>query len=259
MSNIGFEQLPASIAPLQAQTEQQARLNLAACYRLLAHFRMTDIIYTHISARIPGRHDEFLINPYGIMFDRMTASSLIKVDLDGNILSDRTGLGISRGGFMIHSAVHAARPEVECVLHAHTTATITVSVQEQGLLPISQHAMFLHGRINYLAYSGFFESDLKRRELAGALGSRSILMLRNHGPLVAGRTTAEAFNLMYYLERACQIQVATQSTGVAYVLPSAADVEHVAAIFADPDTTVMSREWSALLAMLDRVDSSYRD
>jgi ribulose-5-phosphate 4-epimerase/fuculose-1-phosphate aldolase len=257
MTTIGFEKLPSSHVEIVSHTEQQALVNLAACYRLMAHFRMTDIIYTHISARVPNREGEFLINPYGLTFDQVTASNLVKVDVDGNVISDTTGLGVSRGGFMIHSAVHMARPDVECVLHAHTTATMVVSVQEHGLLPLSQHAMFLHGRIRFFPYSGFFETDEERRKLAAALGDFSILMLRNHGPLVLGTTTAQAFNLMYYLERACQVQVAALSSGAKCVMPDMADVEHVAGIFASPNTTVLNREWGALIGMLNGIDPSY--
>lgn len=259
MTKVGFERLPSSSVDIVSHTEQQARVNLAACYRLMAHFEMTDIIYTHISARVPGTHATFLINPYGVTFEQITASSLVKVDVDGNVISDSTGLGVSRGGFMIYSAVHMARPDVECVLHAHTTATMAVSVQEHGLLPISQHAMFLHGRIRYLEYSGFFETDAERHKLAEALGPASILMLRNHGPLVVGTTIAQAFNLMYYLERACEVQVATLSSGAKYVLPNMPDVEHVANIFASPNTTILNREWGALIGMLNRIDTSYEN
>ena len=257
MDQIGAERMPETNYPVEAKTERQARINLAACYRLMAHFRMTDMIHTHISARVPGSHDEFLISPYGVMFDRVTASSLVKVDIEGNVLEDSSGLGINVGGFVFHAAVHKARPDVECVMHAHTVATMTVSAQPDGLLPICQHAMFLHDRISYFDYSGFFETTEKCDALAAALGDRSIIMLRNHGPVVAGRTSAQAFNLMYYLERSCQVQVATQSAGVGYLLPNKEDVEHVASAFAAPGATTVSREWNALLQMLDRLDPSY--
>lgn len=257
MDQIAFERMPETRYPVEARTERQARINLAALYRLMAHFRMTDIIYTHISARVPGTENEFLINPYGVMFDQVTASCLVKIDIDGNILEDATGLGVNVGGFAIHAAVHRARPEVECVLHAHTLATMTVSVQPDGLLPICQHAMFLDGRIAYHPYSGFFETREKCDALARSLGDKSIMMLRNHGPVVAGRTIPQTFNLMYYLERACQVQVATQSTGVPYILPDPSDVRVVAEVFAAPGATVVAREWSALMQTLDRIDPSY--
>lgn len=244
---------------LVAETERALRVNLAAGYRLMAHFQMTDLIYTHISARIPGPKDEFLINPYGVLFEDITASNLVKVDAEGAVIDDTTGLGISRTGFLLHSSIHMARPEVQCVLHAHTTATITVASQEHGLLPISQQAMFLHDQVRYLDYSGLFRSDQQRRDLAEALGDKSIMMLRNHGPIIAGTSVAQAFSLMYFLEFACRVQVATLSSSADYVQPDLSHVEQASAAFANQNTSLLGREWRALIGLLDRLDPSYAD
>ncbi|HVV95083.1 MAG TPA: class II aldolase/adducin family protein [Hyphomicrobiales bacterium] len=248
---------PSGDPEAEAQTEWHARVNLAACYRLMAHFGMTDIIHTHISARVPGTENEFLINPYGMLFEEVRASQLVKVNIEGDVLSDPSGMGINRAGFFIHSAVHRARPDVQCVLHAHTVATIAVSAQEPGLLPLSQHAMFLLGGIRYLDYGGFVEGEEGRAEIGKALAGGRILILRNHGPLIAGATAAHAFSLMHYLERACQVQVATLMSGTRPVRPSEPVVRRMENIASAGTGPVLQREWAALRRMLDRQDPTY--
>lgn len=239
------------------KAEWEVRVDLAACYRLFHHFRMTDLIYTHLSARVPGREDHFLINPYGLMFDEVTASSLVKVDVDGAVIEDETGLGVNPGGFTIHSAVHMARPDVACVMHSHTRDGIAVCAQADGLLPISQHAMRFTGNIAYHDYHGVYFTDEERRSLQASLGDKQAMILRNHGLLVAGRSIVEAFDLMYYLERACQAQVAAQSCGAALIVPERAVAEQVASVFAAPDRPANGRIWPALRRLLDRVSPGY--
>lgn len=189
-----------------AATEQQLRVDLAACYRLVAAYGWDDLIFTHISARLPGPEHHFLINPYGMMFDEITASSLVKVDLQGRKV-DGSPHDINPAGFMIHSAVHAAREDAQCVLHVHSINGVAVSAQEEGLLPLSQHAMFVLGSLGYHDYEGVALEEGEKPRLARDLGDRHFLMLRNHGLLTVGRSVAEAFVAMYLFETACTIQV----------------------------------------------------
>ncbi len=245
---------PANCAP----EEWALRVDLAACYRLFAHFRMTDHIFNHISARVPGRHDAFLINAYGLRYEEMTASSLVKVDCDGNILHDSTGLGINPGGFTIHSAVHMARPDVVCVMHTHTADGIAVACQEEGLLPLTQHAMRFYQRMAVHDYQGVNFTDAERTALQRSLGDRKAMLLRNHGLLVAGPSIPEAFDIMYYLERACQLQTRMQACGARIVHPSHEVAEQVARSFERPTRKSQAKGWSALLRMLDQQDPSYR-
>jgi ribulose-5-phosphate 4-epimerase/fuculose-1-phosphate aldolase len=237
--------------------EWQARTDLAACYRLMVHFRMTDLIYTHISARIPGT-EQILINGFGLMFDEVTASNLVKIDLDGTIVDDPTGLGINNAGYVIHSAVHGARPDVACVIHAHTSAQMAVSADEEGLLPLTQHAMRFYGRIGYHDYEGIALDASERERLVADLGSHDALILRNHGTLTCGTTVGAAFTNMYYLERACQAQVMAQSTGRPLRMPSQASIDNTVAIFARASNTRAGRDWGALQRLADREYPDYR-
>ena len=200
--------------------EWEARVNLAACYRFAAHFRMTDLIYTHISARVPGPEHHFLLNAFGLMWDEVKASNLVKITLDGEIVDDPTGLGFNQAGFVIHSAIHAARPEVMCVMHTHTASGIAVSAQEQGLLPISQHAMRLTGNVGYHQYEGVALNLEERERLVADIGNKMTLILHNHGLLSCGKSVREALDYMYYLERACQAQVAAMAGGAKLIIPS---------------------------------------
>ena len=238
--------------------EWRARVELAACYRLVAHFRMTDLIYTHISARVPGGAPRFLINPYGLMFEEITASSLVTVTLEGRIVDDPTGLGMNPAGFVIHSAIHGARHDVGCVMHTHTGAGLAVAAQRQGLLPLSQHAMRFAGCLAYHDYEGIALDMDEQQRLIRDLGSHNAMILRNHGLLTCGATVRTAFDLMYYLERACQAQVGAMGTGAELVLAPAAVAEKVARQFTRPGRTAPDTQWAALLRMLDRSDQSYR-
>jgi ribulose-5-phosphate 4-epimerase/fuculose-1-phosphate aldolase len=242
-----------------SDAEWQMRVDLAACYRLIAHFRWTDFIYTHISVRVPGEDDRFLINAYGLLFDEIKASNLVKVDHDGKVIDDPTELGVNPGGFTIHSAIHMARPEIACVLHTHTAAGIAVASQKNGLLPVNQHALRFHNRVAYHDYEGVSLDWDERERLKKNLGDKNVLVLRSHGLLTCGRTIREAFDLMYYLERACQGQITAQSTGVELIYAPPDVAEHVAKQFERPERPAAQRDWPALLRLLDRTDPAYKD
>lgn len=237
--------------------EWDLRVNLAACYRLMARFGWTDLIYTHVSARLPGKPDRFLINPYGMMFDEITASSLLAVDFDGKILND-SPWSMNEAGFVIHSAILQARADVNCVLHTHTVNGVAVSCLKDGLLPISQFALFYYGRIAYHDYEGVACDLDERQRLAADLGDRSTMILRNHGLLTAGRSIGEAFVTMDQLEKSCAAQLAAQRTGAELIYPSPEVCEKVARQAAAKSEPAGQTEWAALLRMLDRVDQSYR-
>jgi len=248
----------ASVRERVSAEEWEARVNLAACYRFAAYFRMTDLIYTHISARVPGPEHHFLLNAFGLMWDEVTASNLVKITLDGEIVDDPTGLGFNQAGFVIHSAIHAARHDVNCVMHTHTAAGIAVSAQEQGLLPISQHAMRLTGNVGYHHYEGVALNLEERERLVADIGSKMTLILHNHGLLSCGKSVREALDYMYYLERACQAQVAAMAGGAKLIIPSQAVAESVARSFDRPGYQERKGEWRALIRMLDKTDPSYK-
>jgi len=195
-----------------SEAEWKTRIDLAAAYRLVAFYGWDDLIFTHISARVPGADHHFLLNPYGMMFDEVTASSLVKIDLDGNKVMDSPHF-INPAGFTIHSAVHAAREDALCVMHLHTEGGIAVSAQKDGLLPISQQAMFPSASLAYHDYEGLALNEAEKPRLVSDLGDKKNMILRNHGLLTIGSTVAEAFLSMYRLERACRIQILAQSGG----------------------------------------------
>lgn len=248
----------ASVRERVSAEEWDTRVNLAAAYRVAAYFRWTDLIYTHISARVPGGEPHFLLNAFGLTWDEVKASNLVKVDYDGEIIDDPTGLGCNRAGFVIHSAIHKARPEINCVVHTHTAAGIGVSAQEQGLLPLSQHAMRLTGNVSYHDYEGAALELDERERLVADMGSCMTMILRNHGLLAGGRSVREAVDYMYYLERACQAQIAALAGGAKVVMPSKAIAEKVAAQFERPGYQEKKGEWRALIRMLDQTDPSYK-
>jgi ribulose-5-phosphate 4-epimerase/fuculose-1-phosphate aldolase len=254
--------LPAAVTPPRRAcdaAEWAMRVELAACYRLAAHFRLTDLIYTHISARVPGAAPQFLINAYGLTFDEITASSLVKVALAGDIVDDPTGLGINPAGYLIHSAVHGARHDVGCVIHTHTTAGLAVAAQKHGLLPLTQHAMRFTGALAYHDYEGIALEPDEQARLVADLGAHNAMILRNHGLLACGPTVHDAFDLMIHLERACQAQVAAMAGGAELTMPPPAVAAKVAAQFARPGRAAPHNAWKALLRMLDRIDPGYRD
>src|SRR4051812_24264695 len=199
--------------------EWQTRIDLAACYRLVHHYAMDDLVYNHISARVPGEEGHFLINAYGMTYDEITASSLVKIDFDGKVVQDSgTGYGVNLAGFVIHSAVHRGRPDVACVIHTHTPAGMAVSAMKDGLLPLTQNAMYFGG-IGYHDYEGPAGDLDEEKRLVADLGPHEAMILRNHGLLSVGRTIAEAFVTMYWLDRACQAQTLAVASQHELVLP----------------------------------------
>ena len=239
--------------------EWDVRVQLAACYRFAAHFRMTDLIYTHISARVPGDENHFLLNAFGLMWDEVNASNLVKITLDGKIVDDPTGLGFNEAGFVIHSAIHGARHDVACVMHTHTASGVAVSAQQHGLLPLSQHAMRLTGNVGYHEYEGVALNLEERERLVADIGDKMTLILHNHGLLTCGKTVREAFDFMYYLERACQIQIAALAGGTPVIMPTPEVAQKVANSFERPGYQEKKGEWRALIRMLDRMDPSYKE
>ncbi|MEJ4046944.1 class II aldolase/adducin family protein [Erwinia sp. SLM-02] len=242
------------------QSEQQLRVQLAACYRLIAHFKMDDLIYNHISVRLPGPEHHFLINPYGLFFSEVTASSLIRIDLEGNAL-EPSDYEVNRAGFVIHSAIHAAREDAICVLHTHSDAATAVSALEEGLQPVSQFAMHFWNRLGYHAYEGVALDTDERARLVRDLGPHQVMVLRNHGILAAGRTIPEAFMLAYYFERAARIQLMAQGSGSQLLLPPEAVSEKAARQFNQCEGDIRlrgEREWPAFIRLLDNLDPSYR-
>ncbi|MFY9512125.1 MAG: class II aldolase/adducin family protein [Rubrivivax sp.] len=242
--------------------EWQARVDLAACYRLVDLYGMSDMMANHVSAHVPGEPGAFLINAYGLMYEEITASSLIKVNLAGDILlkPDFGALdyGINRAGYVIHSAIHAARPEVACVIHTHSWASMAVSALECGLLPITQTAMrFL--KIGYHDYQGVVLDDGEKASLLADLGDGEALVLRNHGALVVGRTIGEAFNWMHRLELACHSQLAAMACNSPLLRPAQPVLEATWNNYQRGTRRPYGlMEWPALLRKLDRLDPSYK-
>lgn len=248
--------------------ERRVRTDLAACYRLVDLYGMSDMILNHISARVPGQEMHFLINPFGMMYDEITASSLIKVDLDGRVIANANpDYTINLPGYVIHSAIHGARHDVACVLHTHTPAGMAVSALECGLLPINQTAMRFAGGVAYHDFEGVAVDLDERRRLVEDLGDHDVMILRNHGLLAVGRTVAEAFVNIHRLERACQTQLLAMATGSALITPPQSLIDKTFGQLRQAPTPAADgrrlphgeREWPALLRRLDRIDPSYRD
>lgn len=253
---------PQPTTPAGIASEEWAmRCDLAALYRLVAHFRMTDLIYTHISARVPGPEHHFLINQYGVQFHEMRASDLVKIDLDGTIIEapGQSTRRVNAAGFTIHSAIHMARPDLLCVVHTHTAAGIAVSAQKHGLLPISQHALKFYGHLAIHGYEGIALDLDERDRLVHDLGPHQAMILRNHGLLAAGRTIPEAFDHIYYLERACQAQVAALSGGAELILPPEEVRQRTAAQFhSNPDPARYDFMWESCLRLIEDARPDYR-
>jgi len=238
--------------------EWQLRVDLAAAYRLVALYGWSDLVFTHISARIPGPEHHFLINPYGMMFDEITASSLVMIDQDGNKLSD-SPFPVNPAGFTIHSAVHAVRDDAGCVLHTHTRAGVGVSAQKDGVLPISQQSTFVLSSLAYHAYEGVAFREEEKPRLQADLGDKNFLMLRNHGLLTVGRTIADAFLHMYVFETTCQIQLAAQSGGAPLTEVNPMIVQGVAhAMKVQTGGMGGAFVWPALIRKLERIDPGYK-
>lgn len=246
-----------NISSVNDEAAHEARAELAACYRLVDHFGMTDTIYNHISLRVPGSHELFYINAFGLMYDEICASNLVTIDIDGNIVDDPTGLGINPAGFVIHGAIHRARHDVACVLHTHTIAGVGVASQAEGLLPINQNVALLHGLVAYHKSEGVAVNAAECERLVADLGDKPAMILRNHGLLTAGRTVGEALQTMINLDKACRGQVAALAGGrpLTYIedeaLEATADAVRRLADY--------ERDWAALRRLADRVAPGYSD
>jgi ribulose-5-phosphate 4-epimerase/fuculose-1-phosphate aldolase len=254
-----MDQKTTTLRGAVSNQEWEARVNLAAAYRLVAHFKWDDLVFTHISARLPGPDHHFLINPYGFMFDEITASSLVKVDLDGKKMMD-SPYEINPAGFTIHSAIHAAREDAHCVMHTHSLNGVAVSAQKNGLLPISQQSLFVLASLAYHSYEGVALNAEEKPRLVADMGEKNFLMLRNHGLLTAGATPADAFLFMYLFEAACTIQVRAQAGG-GELIPIAQPILDGIQAAAKQVTRGLGGQlaWPGLLRKLDRIDPSYRE
>jgi ribulose-5-phosphate 4-epimerase/fuculose-1-phosphate aldolase len=241
-----------------SQEERQLRIELAAAYRIAAHFGWGDLTSTHISVRLPGPEHHFLINSLNQMFEEITASSLLKIDMDGDLVEPSDAL-VNKAGFVIHSAIHAARDDAKCVFHFHTVPGIAVGAQQQGLLPLSAHALFLYGRVGYHAYEGVVDDEGEQPRIVRDLGTHAALFLRNHGTLTVGATIPDGFYHAYMLERACQIQIAALAGGGDIVLQDQAAATHMQRQIGKTFNTIYDISWEALVRLMDRKDPSYRD
>ncbi|NPD66038.1 class II aldolase/adducin family protein [Lichenicola cladoniae] len=242
-----------------APTSLITRQELAAIFRILAHFRLTDLIHTHASARLPDKAGTLLINRYNLLFDEVTASSLIEINEEGAVLPEYADAETNGAGCNIHSAIHEAFPEIGFVIHTHTRAGAAVSAQRQGLLPISQQAMMFHDSVGYHAFEGFVLTREERVSLVNDLGKNKVLILRNHGLISVGRTAAEALNRIYNLERACEIQIAALSGNSELIVPpvpvqSRLEQQSVS----DKQIHIEMMAWNACLRLIDKVGSDYR-
>ena len=240
--------------------ETQLRVDLAASYRLIALAGWDDDVATHISLRIPGPENHFLINPFGTLFEEITASMLIKVDLSGDIIDGgSTGMGINRAGFVIHSAVHEAREDAHAVVHCHTVAGTAVSAQRRGLLPIGPLALLLLGKIGYHDFEGITVDDSEKSRIVSDLGDNWTMILRNHGTIAVGRNIAQAYQRMYWLERSCQQQIAALSGGAELTLPTQEMADRVQLQNRSGFSDLADLSWRAQLRRLDRICPEYRD
>jgi ribulose-5-phosphate 4-epimerase/fuculose-1-phosphate aldolase len=257
LSQAGAVSLRNKVSP----EEWAMRVDVAACYRLVALYGMNDLVYNHISGRVPGEEGHFLINPYGYAYEEVTASSLVKIDFDGKVVLDSgTGYGVNLAGFVIHSAVHRARHDVDCVIHTHSPAGMAVSALKCGLLPLTQNAMFF-GKLGYHDYESVAIDLDEQQRLVRDLGPDGrAMILRNHGLLTAGTSVCEAFVTMHWLEKACQAQVMAMACNTELNHPSAEVVRLTNERYLPGQRrNITELEWPAMLRMLDRRDSSFRE
>jgi ribulose-5-phosphate 4-epimerase/fuculose-1-phosphate aldolase len=256
LSQLKVDPMRARVSPAEWET----RVNLAACYRLLHHYGMDDLVYNHISARVPGEEGHFLINAYGMTYDEITASSLVKIDFDGRVVQDSgTGYGINHAGFVIHSAIHRGRADVACVIHTHTPAGMAVSAMKCGLLALTQNAMFFSG-VGYHDYEGPAVELDEQRRLVADLGEHVAMVLRNHGLLAVGATIPEAFVTIYWLERACQAQALAVASNQKLMVPAAQTVARTNQRYKPGQRRRIGElEWAGLLRLAERKYPGFRD
>jgi ribulose-5-phosphate 4-epimerase/fuculose-1-phosphate aldolase len=259
MSDLSQLQIQSMRSRVSAE-EWDTRVNLAACYRLVHHYGMDDLVYNHISARVPGEEGHFLINAYGMTYDEISASSLVKIDFDGKVVQDSgTGYGVNHAGFVIHSAIHRARADVACVIHTHTPAGMAVSAMRCGLLPLTQNAMFFSG-VGYHDYEGPAVDLDEQRRLVADLGAHVAMVLRNHGLLAVGATIPEAFVTLYWLERACQAQALAVASNKELNLPGGETVLKTNQRYKPGQRrSIGELEWAGLLRLVERRYPGFRD
>jgi ribulose-5-phosphate 4-epimerase/fuculose-1-phosphate aldolase len=239
------------------EEELQNRINLAACYHLADHFKMSDIIWNHITAKTSSKKNTFLINPFGLRYDEVTASNLLEVDHNGNVLNGRGK--INDTGFIIHGAIHNKREDISFVMHTHSRAGLAISCLEDGLMPTIQDAAMFHNRVSYHDWQGMSTNEDECEILAKNLGSNNVMILRNHGLLTCGQTIGKTFMLMYYLDRACKNQLDILSMGQKVIMPSNNVMEFAACQYDDPRFELGKYEWPALLRLLDKKQSIYKE
>lgn len=246
-----------SVRDQVSEEEWQVREDLAAAYRLVDHYGWTDMVFTHLSARVPGAEEHFLLNPFGFLFNEVTASNLVKVDGEGNIVLD-SGYGINAAGFTIHSAVHLSRTDANAVMHLHTDGGVAVSSTKAGLLPLNQHAMFVYNDVAYHDWEGVALNLDERERLVNDLGQHHLMILRNHGTLAVGGSIASCFMRLYYLERACQIQVKAAAAGELN-MPNDSALKMMEETFSSADAweNISRGAWPALRRLVDGIDPGY--
>jgi ribulose-5-phosphate 4-epimerase/fuculose-1-phosphate aldolase len=244
-----------------SDAERAIRVDLAAAYRLVALYGWDDLIFTHISARVPGPEHHFLINPYGLMFEEITASSLVKIDLQGHPVGEQMHVRVNPAGFTIHSAIHEVRDDAGCVIHLHTPDGTAVATSKEGLRPNNQTAQLVLGDLVYHDYEGVAVDHSERPRLQKDLGNHNVMLLKNHGTLTVGRTCAEAFLRMYFLERACTMQVRTRTLGTDDHPSPQSAIQKNHALMQDENMGAITNAlaWSALLRKLDRIDPGFRN
>ena len=240
----------------QYEEEWLNRVNLAACYHLADHFQMSDIIWNHITAKTTSNKETFLINPFGLRYDEITASNLLEIDLDGKIINgDGT---INETGYVIHGAIHKNRKDIHCVMHTHSRAGLAVSCFKEGLKPMIQDSAIFYNRISYHEWEGMSTDSEECDRLSKSLGENNVMILRNHGLLTCGESISEAFMLMYYLDRACKTQIDAESTGEELIIPTNNIMEYAAGQYDDPRFKLGKHEWPALIRLLDDKKSIYK-
>ena len=256
--NKPMERPQAAAAADAAEIERRLRIDLAAAYRLAAHYGMDDLIYTHFSARLPDGSGDFLLNPYGLMFDEITASSLIRVTPAGDVVGE-TEFELNVFGYKIHAPFYAARPEIGAVLHSHTQAGMALSAMECGLLPLSQMSLHFYEAVGYHGYEGNAFDGGEQQRLLDAMGDKQVMVLRNHGLLTVGESVPEAFSLMYYLEQCCRSQIDAMASGAKLLPVGHAVASEMRDQYHRLRMPFSRREWPALLRLLDRRNPGYAD
>jgi ribulose-5-phosphate 4-epimerase/fuculose-1-phosphate aldolase len=246
-----------------SDAEWQVRADLAAFYRLVHHYGMSMLVFNHITARVPGPQHHILINEYGLAYDEITPSNLVKIDLDGKVV-DEGEHEVNLAGYIIHSCVHRARKDVNCVVHTHSRAGVAVSCLKEGLIPLNQEGMMFYGRVAYHDYEGLAVYEDEQKRLVASLSDKEVMILRNHGLLATGRSVAEAFRRIYYLEIACRLQLDVMATGRPFAPPPPEVCEHTHRQFEDGAAAIgtgkdqQTREWPAMLRLIDRKDPNWR-